>query len=159
MVASPVPKRIVETPAIEVLLAAGVLTICCGGGGVPVAEEGGRRYGVEAVVDKDAASAVLAESLVADWLLMAMDVGAVFDPSGWPERQEPVPSPITPEDIGKYGFAAGSMAPKVAAACQFVSATEGRGRAGMGSISELVEIVKGQRGTIVQEKEGGSRAA
>ncbi|GAB4820466.1 hypothetical protein N2152v2_007512 [Parachlorella kessleri] len=149
VVASPDPQAILEARAIQLLLANKVVPICCGGGGIPVAvdKERHRRYGVEAVVDKDLASAVLAIKIKADWLLMLTDCDCIFDPEQWPDRKVPLPSPISPQQLRTHTFAAGSMAPKVEAACRFVAATGGR--AGVGRLEDAAAILQGSKGTVV----------
>ncbi|PRW18388.1 carbamate kinase [Chlorella sorokiniana] len=149
VVASPLPRDIVEARAVQVLLQAGILVVCCGGGGIPVAVDpgSGERYGVEAVVDKDEASALLGIKLKADWLLMLTDAEAIYDPSGWPKERRPVASPARCGDLQGLSFASGSMAPKVAAACRFVSGTGGR--AGVGNIGDALAILQGRAGTTI----------
>lgn len=148
VVASPLPRDIVEWRAVQVLLQAGIITVCCGGGGIPVAVDGrGMRRGVEAVVDKDEASALLGIKLKADWLLMLTDAGAIYDPSGWPREQRPIPSPVKAGQL-QMSFASGSMAPKVAAACRFVTATGGK--AAVGSIGDALHILQGRAGTVIE---------
>ncbi|CAL8467155.1 g6691 [Coccomyxa elongata] len=157
VVASPQPKQVLEARAIQVLVKEGILCICAGGGGIPVAleqEEGEtqwRRHGVEAVIDKDAASALLAAQIKADILLLLTDAPAVFDPQTWPKEKVPVPSPISPDELLQLGsFAGGSMGPKVQAACKFVQET---GRpAGIGSMEDAVSIVRRQKGTLITKE-------
>ena len=102
--------------------------------------------GVEAVIDKDRASAMLASELDADGLVMLTDVDAVYD--GWGTPQQSAIRSATPQELGAMEFAAGSMAPKVEAACAFVNATGGF--AGIGTLSEASAIVDGSAGTIVR---------
>jgi len=149
VVASPEPKAIVESRAIEMLLKAGVIVIACGGGGIPVAvdEKSKRRHGVQAVVDKDAASALLAAKLGAEWLVMLTDNDAVYEPEQWPEKKVPLPSPIQCADVLKRKFASGSMAPKMEAACWFINKTGGK--AAVGNIKDVVDILKGEAGTVI----------
>lgn len=150
VVASPKPKGIVEAHAVSILLNAGVIVICCGGGGIPVAYEKEskiRRYGLEAVVDKDLASAVVAIDVGAETLIMLTDAEAVYDPELWPGEKVPLPSPIKCESIMAKSFEEGSMKPKVEAACNFVRNTGGR--AAIGSMTKLSEILKGNTGTII----------
>lgn len=150
VVPSPLPRDIVEWRSIQTLLQAGVITVCCGGGGIPVSVEeggGGRRYGVEAVVDKDEASALLGIKIRADWLLMLTDADAIYDPACWPQEQRPVVSPTRCSQLQAMSFASGSMAPKVAAACRFVSATGGK--AAVGSIADALRMVQGKAGTVI----------
>jgi carbamate kinase len=144
-VASPKPQRILELPAIRLLRDAGHTVICAGGGGIPVAMAAdGRMVGIEAVIDKDAASALLAIALDADALLMLTDVSAVMADFGTP-RQHAL-TRVTPDELAAYTFAAGSMAPKVDAA--ITMANSGK-RAAIGSISEAEAILAGQAGTWV----------
>lgn len=128
---------------------AGVICVACGGGGIPVVEDAasGERRGVEAVVDKDEASALLASKLGADWLLMLTDAPAIYDPAAWPREKRPLPSPVPCSQLQQAGFEAGSMAPKVAAACRFAST--GGGRAGVGAIADALAILQGRAGTVI----------
>ena len=149
VVASPAPIEIVETDAIRVLLDAGVIVICAGGGGVPVAAVDDRLTGVEAVVDKDATAALLAEQLGADRLVLVTDVEAVVD--GWgTDRARPI-GITTAAELGGGAFATGSMGPKVTAACTF---TERTGKpSAIGSLDHLTEVLSGTAGTqIVREQ-------
>jgi carbamate kinase len=145
VVASPEPLAIRELRVIEILLAAGVLVVCTGGGGIPVVTmpDGGVR-GVEAVIDKDLASALLARALGADALLLLTDVPAVLDawPHGAPIRH------TTPRELRGRRFAAGSMAPKVEAACRFVE--HGGALAAIGALDDAAALLRGERGTIVR---------
>jgi carbamate kinase len=147
LVASPEPTRIVELAAIRLLVEAGVIVICAGGGGIPVeADAAGGLRGIEAVIDKDLAAALLAANLGADGLVMLTDVDAIYDDWGTPAAQ-----PIrvtTPSRLREMAFAAGSMAPKVEAACRFV---EGSGRfAAVGALADLNAILDGRTGTTIQ---------
>ena len=127
VVASPRPKRVLELEAIRTLLERGVIVICAGGGGVPtIRREGGRLEGVEAVIDKDRASALLARDLGAEVLALATDVDAVY--TGWgAEGARPI-GRTTPAELRALAFEPGSMGPKVEAACEFVEG--GRGGSG-----------------------------
>jgi carbamate kinase len=146
VVPSPEPLEIVELRTIRLLADAGVVVICAGGGGVPVvADEAGGLRGVEAVVDKDLAAALLARLLHADMLLMLTDVPAVERAFGTPAA-EPIRR-ATPVELRGVDFAAGSMAPKVEAACRFVDATGGT--AAIGALADASAIVRGEAGTVV----------
>jgi carbamate kinase len=146
-VPSPAPRRIREINTIKLLLHAGVIVICAGGGGIPVAvDNAGEVRGVEAVVDKDLAAALLAEAVDADFLLLLTDVPAVW--TRWPMTEGTPIGPTTPAQLGGLKFSAGSMGPKVEAACRFVENT-GR-RAGIGAIDQAEAILQGKAGTIVQ---------
>lgn len=146
VVGSPRPLRVVETPLIRLLLDSGAIVVCAGGGGVPVVrDESGDLRGVEAVVDKDLASAVLAEALDADALLVLTDVAAVMRDYGTPQ-QAPI-TRETPTGLRMLDFAAGSMGPKVDAVCRFVELTGGT--AAIGALEDVSEILSGRAGTIV----------
>ena len=146
VVPSPRPLEIVELRAIRLLVDAGVLVICAGGGGVPViADEAGALHGVEAVIDKDLASALLAERLGADLLVMLTDVAAVQ--RNWGSAEQTPIGETTPEALRGEEFASGSMAPKVEAAIRFADRTGGV--AAIGALGDAVEIVAGRAGTRV----------
>jgi carbamate kinase len=146
LIASPEPVRIVEFSTIELLIDADVIVICLGGGGIPVVETSyGALVGVEAVIDKDLAAALLATELGADALLLLTDVDAVYADWGTPEA-----SPLrvcTPEQLAIRSFEPGSMGPKVEAACRFVQATGGV--AGIGCLEDASAILSREKGTIV----------
>jgi len=150
VVPSPEPRRIFEIRPVKWLLEHGVIVICAGGGGIPTMyspEDQGRLVGVEAVIDKDLASCLLAENLGADLLVMATDVDGVYAHWGTPEQARI--GWITPQDLLLNDFAAGSMAPKVAAAIRFASRTGGR--AAIGALDEITDIVEGVAGTQVSQ--------
>jgi carbamate kinase len=146
VVASPRPQRILELGVIELLVDQGVVVICAGGGGIPVARRrDGSLIGVEAVIDKDAASALLARALKADALLMLTDVDAVYLDWGGPQAA-PL-GRISAAELRRHRFAPGSMAPKVEAACDFVAA--GGSLAGIGSLTDAQAILTDRAGTRV----------
>jgi len=145
VVASPAPRRIVEIGSVRALLDAGTIVVCAGGGGVPVAEVGDRLIGVEAVVDKDATSALLAHELGADRLVLLTDVEAVVD--GWGTAGARPIGRTTPSALAKRDFANGSMGPKVAAACAFVG--ESGRSAAIGSLDHLADVLAGRSGTWI----------
>ena len=146
VVGSPKPQRVVETRLIRLLLNSGAVVVCAGGGGVPVIrDEAGRLSGVEAVVDKDLATSVLAEALDADVLLILTDVPHVIRGYGTPEA-EPVLR-ATPASLQSEEFAAGSMGPKVDAVCRFVEVTGDM--AAIGRIEDVQEILEGTAGTVI----------
>jgi carbamate kinase len=153
-VASPAPLDILELPAVRALVDAGVPVIACGGGGVPVVARGGggggRWAGAAAVVDKDAASSLLAVRLGAAALLLLTDAPCVYDPDRWPDDKVPVPSPLTVAAARALvaRLPAGSMAPKVAAAADFVEATGGR--AAIGELSAAAKMMRGEAGTLIE---------
>jgi carbamate kinase len=146
VVASPEPLRIVELSAIRMLVDAGAVVVCTGGGGIPVTTNGaGTLHGVEAVIDKDLAAELLARGVGADFLLMLTDVGAVMRDWGT-EAAKPIRRATTSE-LRSLSFASGSMGPKVEAACRFVEATGGS--AGIGALDDAAAIVAGTAGTLV----------
>ena len=126
---SPKPRQIFEIRPIRWLLEHGVVVICAGGGGVPTMFLPSAKHtlvGVEAVIDKDFASELLARDVAAEVFVMATDVEAVYADWGTPQ-QRPL-GRITVAEMRQLSFPAGSMGPKVEAACQFVEATGGRAR-------------------------------
>jgi carbamate kinase len=146
VVASPEPLELVEMPLIRMLLAGGALVVCAGGGGIPVvADASGALRGVEAVVDKDLTAALLASTVDADALLLLTDVDAVIDGYGTPDAH-PI-SHATPEELRARSFPAGSMGPKVEAACRFVEAT-GK-MAAIGRLDAASALLQREAGTVV----------
>jgi carbamate kinase len=146
VVPSPAPIRILELDVIELLVDHGVIVICAGGGGIPIVRRAdGGLVGVEAVIDKDLASALLARELGADALLMLTDVDAVW--TGWGQPDARALRRIAPAMIRRYPFAAGSMGPKVEATCAFVEQTGGI--AGIGGLSDAQAILAGRAGTLI----------
>lgn len=156
VVPSPEPKQVIQLPAIRRLLDGGLLVVCAGGGGVPVVEDGaGGHRGVEAVIDKDLASALLATDLRADALAIVTDVDAVYSDWGTPEQR--AIRRATPEALSETEFAAGSMGPKVRAACSFVEQTGGL--AAIGSTADASALLRGEAGTIVTREAAGIELA
>jgi len=146
VVPSPSPKRIFELGVIELLAEQGVIVICAGGGGIPiVCRKDGSLIGVEAVIDKDLASSLLARQLNADALLMLTDVDAVYQDWETPKAR-PIQR-ITTKQLGSMGFAPGSMGPKVEAACEFVESSGGY--AGIGRLGDAEKILRGEAGTRI----------
>ncbi len=148
VVPSPMPKRIFEIRPVKWLLEKGAIVICAGGGGIPTMYEQGKGrslIGVEAVIDKDFCSELLARELDADLFIMATDADAVFTDWGKPEQR--AIHRASPEGLQDYKFPAGSMGPKVDAACQFA---RGPGKkAAIGALADIEAIVRGERGTII----------
>lgn len=147
VVASPQPLRVLGLQAIRWLLEHGALVIAAGGGGIPVARNtaGEGLHGVEAVIDKDLCSSLLARELHADVLVIATDVAAVY--LDWGQPTQRAIGQVTPQALGEYDFAAGSMGPKVEAARAFVLATGQR--AVIGSLEQIEEMLAGTAGTQV----------
>ncbi|MGY2237416.1 carbamate kinase [Pseudomonas gingeri] len=152
VVASPKPKRIFEIRPIKWLLDKGSIVICAGGGGIPTMYgEDGKLKGIEAVIDKDLCSALLAEQLDSDLLVIATDVNAAFVDWGLPSQK--AIAQAHPDDLEKLGFAAGSMGPKVQAACEFARHT---GKvAVIGSLADIEAIVQGKAGTRISTAQPG----
>jgi len=148
VVPSPEPKRIFEIRPIRWLLDQNAIVICAGGGGVPTMYQPGadrQLVGVEAVIDKDFASQLLAREVEADVLAMVTDVDGVY--TGWGTPDQRRLDRVTPSELRALPFAAGSMGPKVEAAIRFV---EGTGkRAAIGGLAEIEAIVEGDAGTQV----------
>lgn len=147
VVASPQPLRVLGIQAIRWLLERGALVIAAGGGGIPVARngEGQDLHGVEAVIDKDLCSSLLARELHADVLVIATDVAAVYLDWGLPTQR--AMDQVTPQDLSGHDFAVGSMQPKVDAARAFVLATGQR--AVIGSLEQIEAMLAGSAGTQV----------
>ncbi len=145
VVPSPQPLQVVEIETIRILLDAGVVVVCAGGGGIPVVADETGRHGVEAVIDKDLSAALLAEELDADELVMVTDVDVVQ--AGWGTACAYPIHTAHPDELRDLQFAAGSMAPKVEAACRFVERT---GHAAViGSLDEIGSLVRQRAGTVV----------
>lgn len=145
VIASPRPLRIVEFPIIKNLVDTGTLVISCGGGGVPVIKSEKGLQGVEAVIDKDFAGSILATELSADLLLIATDVDGVYE--NWGTSQQRRIGRITPQKLLQMGFAAGSMGPKIEAACQFV--LKMGCPAAIGPLDRIEEVAEGKTGTWI----------
>jgi carbamate kinase len=150
LVPSPEPVEILELAAIERLVAANVLTICVGGGGIPVIKDASKGNhdaysGVEAVIDKDLGAALLATRLAADRLIILTDVDGVF--ADWGEPTERLLTTVTVDELQALSFAEGSMAPKVEAACRFASAT-GKPVA-IGNLQTAAAVMAGTAGTQI----------
>jgi carbamate kinase len=161
VVPSPLPQRIFGIEPVEWLLEHGSVVICAGGGGIPVmytddpVPAGRQLVGVEAVIDKDLASGLLARDLRADALAIVTDVDAVYADWGTPDQR--AIRRATPEALAETEFAAGSMGPKVRAACSFVEQTGGL--AAIGSISDTPALLRGEAGTVVTREADGIELA
>ncbi len=146
VVPSPLPQRIIEIDVIRMLVDSGVVVICAGGGGIPVAyDENQKLFGVEAVIDKDLASGLLARDLDADFFVMLTDVPGVYSGYG-SDSQRPIRA-AHPVALEAMDFAPGSMGPKVRGACQFVRET-GK-KSAIGQLTDLEKIMNGQAGTLI----------
>jgi carbamate kinase len=148
VVPSPEPRRIFEIRPIRWLLDKGAVVICAGGGGVPTmftSPDERTLVGVEAVIDKDLASELLAREVEADLFVMATDVDGVY--ADWGTHEQRRLEKVTPEELRGSEFAAGSMGPKVKAAVRFVDDT-GK-RSAIGSLEQIEQIVRGDAGTQV----------
>jgi carbamate kinase len=155
VVPSPEPRRIVELEAIRILVEAGVIVVCVGGGGVPVIEERVGLRGVEAVIDKDRSAALLARELGAEALLLLTDVAAIEVGHGTPTAR-PLAS-ATPAELAALSLPSGSMGPKAEAAARFVRETGGL--AAIGALEEAAAMLAGRAGTrVVSERSRSGRA-
>ncbi len=151
VVPSPRPQRIIEIRPIQWLLEKGSVVICAGGGGIPTMYRDGKLHGVEAVIDKDLCSALLARQLDCDLLVIATDVDAAY--VDWGQPTQKAIAEAHPDELERLGFAAGSMGPKVQAACEFARLT---GRvAVIGSLAQIEPIVQGRAGTRVSTEHAG----
>jgi len=155
VVPSPLPRSIVELLTIRLLVEAGVLVVCVGGGGIPVVvDRDGRLRGVEAVIDKDRAASLLARGIGADALLLLTDVAAVERDFGT-DRAAPI-THATADELLALDLPAGSMGPKVEAAAWFAQATGGR--AAIGGLGRAAAVLAGRSGTTVTPSAAEARA-
>lgn len=147
VIASPKPKEIIELGAVRDLIEKGYVVIFSGGGGVPVIENKKTRFleGVEAVIDKDRASALAAIELGMDFFVILTDVAAVY--INWGTKDQKAIKEISPEELKKMDFARGSMGPKADAACEFVLKT-GKS-AVIGELFQGEDLLNGTSGTLV----------
>ena len=152
VVASPMPQRIRELETIKTLVAAGHIVITCGGGGIPVIRENGKLVGVNAVIDNDNASSLLAAQLGADYLVILTAVEKVAINFG-KENQEWL-SDLTVDQAKEYiaqdQFAKGSMLPKIEAAIRFAESGEGR-RTLITLLDKAAEGIAGKTGTVIHQ--------
>ena len=147
VVPSPRPLEVIELAAIRALLADGTIAVACGGGGIPVASRDGRLNGIDAVIDKDRASALLAIALGADRLLILTDVDAVSSGWGTPEQRELRNLDVATAEALLPELAAGSIGPKVEASLAF--ARETGHEALITSAAALAEALVDRAGTRV----------
>lgn len=148
VVPSPLPQRVIELDAIRLLVDNGVVVICAGGGGIPTAHDKDQKlYGVEAVIDKDLAAALLSKELDAELFVMLTDVASVYSGFGTPQQR--AIGAAHPDALEDMDFAEGSMGPKIRGACDFVRRT-GHSSA-IGQLSDLVEIMAGEAGTLISK--------
>ncbi len=158
VVPSPLPQRIFQIRPVQWLLERGAVVVCTGGGGIPtmyLKDEGlssdkdrnpRTLVGVEAVIDKDRSSAVLAKDLEADLLVIATDADAVY--TGWGTPDQKAIRAASPDEIDAFHFPAGSMGPKVEAAADFARSAPGRS-AVIGALADLEQILVGEAGTRI----------
>ncbi|CAN7281579.1 carbamate kinase [Polaromonas sp. LjRoot131] len=155
VVASPLPTRVLGVDPVRWLLQHEAVVIAAGGGGIPVvrAADGRTLQGVDAVIDKDLSSALLAQELGADRLVIATDVDAVY--LDWGTASQRALGKVTPKELLGHSFPGGSMGPKVQAATGFVQKT-GK-KALIGSLAGIEEMLAGRAGTEFSPQ--GSTAA
>ncbi len=146
VVASPLPLNIPDIGVIRLLVDFGVIVICAGGGGIPVIRQKvGGLIGVEAVIDKDLVSALLAKDLSADALLLLTDVDGVY--KDWGQSNQKKIDRASPQSLDASNFPIGSMGPKITAACEFA---RGSGKiSGIGSLNDALKILQDNAGTII----------
>ena len=146
VVPSPRPKRIFEIRPVKWLLEKGTVVVFAGGGGIPTMYgPGGVLTGIEAVIDKDLASSLLAREVAADAFVMATDADAVY--LGWGTPEARALKTVSTAELRKYTFPAGSMGPKVQAACEFAEATGNP--AAIGALEDTARMLRGEAGTTV----------
>jgi carbamate kinase len=156
VVPSPEPVAIVELDAIKTLAQGGALVVCAGGGGIPMRRErDGGLAGVEAVIDKDLAACLLARDVAAEFLLLLTDVPGVY--RDWGTAKQRLLRRASPSELRESSFAAGSMGPKVEAACRFVEATGGT--AAIGPLARASAIIAGAAGTRIGSCPSGHRSS
>ncbi len=149
VVASPLPKRIFEVETIKLLIENGAIVICAGGGGIPTAYgNDGTLHGVEAVIDKDRAAALLAREINADALMILTDVDSVY--LNWGTEDQKAIRKVSPNAFAAFEFPDGSMGPKVEAATEFARATGGVSC--IGSLDKAMEMLEGTAGTTVTSR-------
>ena len=148
VVPSPEPLEIVELAAVRTLVAAGTIAVACGGGGIPVSSRNGRLTGIDAVIDKDRASAVLAIALGAERFVIITDVDAVY--GGWgTDAQKALPElDVAAAEALLPGLATGSMGPKLEASLAFARATGHEVL--IAAADSLQEALAGRAGTRVK---------
>jgi len=153
VVPSPIPKRIVELDIVEKLVSAGVIVITVGGGGIPVVEDGKSLRGVAAVIDKDRASALLAQGVKADQLIILTAVDRVCVNFNKPDQRELSRMNLAEAEqyIQEGQFAPGSMLPKVQSCIEFVRSNTHGGTALITSLSKAAQALEGQTGTIIEK--------
>ncbi|MFT2795234.1 carbamate kinase [Serratia sp. N21D137] len=145
VVPSPEPKKIVDIEAINLLLAKNHIVICNGGGGVPMVASAQGMIGSEAVIDKDLASALLAEALDADHLVILTDADAVYQ--HWGSPQQKAIRSATPQELAPMAVADGSMGPKIMAVSRFVQRS---GKvAHIGALQDIESVLAGTAGTLI----------
>lgn len=147
VVPSPEPTELLDLPTIRLLLDSRMIVVCAGGGGIPVLKHGGTGplRGAEAVIDKDLTASLLARQLHADALLLLTDVDAVQDDYGTPQARSI--HRATAAQLRARAFPAGSMGPKVEAACRFAEATGNM--AAIGQLTDAQALLEGRAGTVV----------
>jgi len=146
VVPSPKPQAIEELTLIQTLLGKHTIVIAAGGGGIPCIKKNNQLVGVEAVIDKDMTASLLAQTLQADGFIILTDVDGVYD--DWDTNHQKLIPKISVDELNQREFAAGSMQPKITAACSFTTNT--KRPAMIGNLSKLDEIIAGASGTMIQ---------
>lgn len=151
VVPSPMPQAINELAQIKLLIDNQVIVIAVGGGGIPVTKRGDQITGIEAVIDKDLASGLLADNIAAEYFIIATDVAAVMLNWGTPEQK--AIRYAHPDALLAMDFASGSMGPKVAAACAF--AKQSGQTAAIGALADITSMLAQQAGTLISTRYEG----
>ena len=151
VVPSPIPKRIVELKVVEQLVKNGDIVITVGGGGIPVVETADGLQGVAAVIDKDRSSALLAQDIGADKLIILTAVNRVCINFNKPDQKELPTMTLSEAEkyIGEKQFAPGSMLPKVQSCMEFVKNNTHGGQALITSLQKAAQALKGETGTVI----------
>lgn len=151
VVPSPIPKRIVELKVVEQLVMNGDIVITVGGGGIPVVETADGLQGVAAVIDKDRSSALLAQDIGADKLIILTAVDRVCINFNKPDQKELPTMTLSEAEkyIGEKQFAPGSMLPKVQSCMEFVKNNTHGGQALITSLQKAAQALKGETGTVI----------
>ena len=151
VVPSPIPKRIVELKVVEQLVKNGDIVITVGGGGIPVVETADGLQGVAAVIDKDRSSALLAQDIGADKLIILTAVDRVCINFNKPDQKELPTMTLSEAEkyIGEKQFAPGSMLPKVQSCMEFVKNNTHGGQALITSLQKAAQALKGETGTVI----------
>nr|WP_314267988.1 carbamate kinase [uncultured Moellerella sp.] len=147
VVPSPMPQKIIGIDAIKLLLDAGHIVICGGGGGIPVNNENNQFIGSEAVIDKDLTAALISRELNAEHFVILTEADAIY--LNWGTADQKAIIKATPEELAPMAVADGAMGPKIMAVSDFVNATGQQ--AHIGSLQNIQQVIEGQSGTLIYQ--------